>query len=88
MSSSDDQVGPLGVEIIHMVVLAIAALGLLVGLVNRDVVWVKGGVAVILLLPPLRVATSVIHEARARRYEIAAMGLFVLAILLFSRRIS
>lgn len=88
MTSTDDHAAPWGIEVLHLGVLGMAALGLLIGLVNRDVAWVKGGVSLILLLPPLRVATSMMDEARARRFDSAVMGLLVLGIILFSRRIS
>lgn len=76
------------VEALHTFALSAAALGLLRGLVARRPVWVNLSVSLILLLPPLRLATTVVSEARARRYLVAFMGLLVLAFLLLSRRIS
>ena len=76
------------VEALHTFALGAAALGLLGGLVARRPVWVNLSVSLILLLPPLRLATTVISEARARRYLVAFMGVLVLAFLLLSRRIS
>ncbi len=75
-------------EAIHVVALGAAALGLLMGLVAQKALWVNMGVSLLLLLPPLRLATTIIAEARARRFGIAGMGILVLALLLFSRRIS
>jgi hypothetical protein len=68
--------------------LGLGALGLLVGLITEEPDWVKGAISLVILLPPLRLATTVIGEARARRFGVAAMGALVLAFLLFSRRIS
>jgi hypothetical protein len=62
--------------------------GLLAGLVAGEPEWVKGAISVVILLPPLRLAFTIIGEARARRFGVAAMGALVLAFLLFSRRIS
>jgi hypothetical protein len=70
------------------VALSTAALGLLLGLLARNPVWVEMGVSLILLLPPLRLATSIVGEAHARRYAIAAMGVVVLSFLVLSRRVS
>ena len=76
------------VEALHGAALAGAASGLLVGLILRQAVWVNLAVSLILLLPPLRLATTIAGEAHGRRYREAAMGLIVLAFLFFSRRIS
>lgn len=76
------------VEALHTFALSAAALGLLGGLAARRPVWVNLSVSLILLLPPLRLATTVISEARAHRYLAAFMGVLVLAFLLLSRRIS
>jgi hypothetical protein len=76
------------VEALHALALSAAALGLLMGLVARRGVWVNLSVSLILLLPPLRLATTVASEAHARRYVVAFMGVVVLAFLLLSRRIS
>jgi hypothetical protein len=76
------------VEALHMVALAIGAIGLTAGLVSRKTEWANLGVSLILVLPPLRVATSIVEEARAKRFGVAAMGALVLAFLFFSRRIS
>ena len=75
-------------EGLHLAALSAAALTLILGLVARRAVWVHMGVSLIILLPPLRLATAIIKEARAHRYGVAAMGILVLAFLLFSRRIS
>ncbi|MEO8501426.1 MAG: hypothetical protein ABI565_10970 [Vicinamibacteria bacterium] len=76
------------IEGLHAIVLAAAASALLLGLVARQPAWVSGGISLVILLPPLRLATSIVGEARARRYAVAAIGVLVLAFLLFSRRIS
>ena len=76
------------IEGLHLVCLAVAASALFLGLVADQLAWVKGGIALVILLPPLRLATSIIGEARARRYGVAAMGALVLVFLLFSRRLS
>jgi len=76
------------VEALHTLALSAAAIGLLAGIVARDAVWVNLSVSLILLLPPLRLATTVVSQARARRYLIAFTGVVVLAFLLLSRRIS
>lgn len=88
MSSTSDRkvTGP--AEPVHAVSLAIAALALFAGLIAREPEWVKGGISLIILLPPLRLATTIMGEARARRYRVAAMGIVVLAFLILSRRIS
>ena len=75
-------------EPVHAVGLGLAALGLFAGLVAAEPGWVKGGISLIILLPPLRLATTIIGEARARRHGVAAMGLLVLAFLVLFRRIS
>jgi hypothetical protein len=76
------------VEALHAAALTAAALGLILGLYARNPTWVNLGVSLILLLPPLRLATTISREAHAGRYRIAAMGTLVLAFLLISRRIS
>jgi hypothetical protein len=76
------------VEVLHAAALSVGALGLLMGLVGGRAVWVNTAVSLILLLPPLRLATTIFGEAHARRYSIALVGVVVLALLLFSRRIS
>lgn len=75
-------------EPLHALGLGIAALALFMGLVAREPEWVKAGISLVILLPPLRLATTIIGEARARRYGVASMGILVLAFLIFSRRIS
>lgn len=75
-------------ERFHALGLAAAACALLLGLVAGQPAWVRGGIALVILLPPARLATAIVGEARARRYGIAAIGALVLAFLLFSRRIS
>jgi len=75
-------------EPVHAVGLGIAALALITGLVAREQEWVKAGISLLILLPALRLATTIIGEARARHYGVAAMGILVLAFLVFSRRIS
>ena len=75
-------------EALHAAGLGIAALTLLAGLLAREAEWVKAGISLVILLPPLRLATTIIREARGRRYGVAAMGILVLAFLIFSRRIS
>jgi hypothetical protein len=76
------------VEALHTLALGVAGLGLLGGLVARRPVWVNLSVSLIILLPPLRLATTIASEAHARRYLVAFMGVLVLAFLLLSRRIS
>lgn len=88
MSRSREETVSLPVEALHTLALSAAALGLLMGLIARQAVWVNLSVSLILLLPPLRLATTVVAEAQARRYTVAFMGVVVLAFLLFSRRIS
>jgi len=78
----------LAVENLHMGALALTALALGWGLVSRQTDWVKIGVSLTLLLPPLRIATSVVDEVQSKRFGVAVMGVLVLAVLLFSRRIS
>jgi hypothetical protein len=73
---------------VHTAGLSAAALALILSLFARKAVWVNVGVSLILLLPALRLATTIIGEARAHRYGVAAMGILVLAFLLLSRRIS
>ena len=88
MSRDPDQTPSRLIEGLHASGLSAAAGALLVGLLTRQAVWVDTGVSLILLLPPLRLATTIFGEAHARRYGVAAMGLAVLAFLLFSRRVS
>ena len=88
MSSATEGNVSIAAEALHVAALSAAALGLLLGLVAREALWLNMGVSLILLLPPLRLATTIFGEARARRFGIAAMGVLVLALLLFSRRIS
>jgi len=76
------------VETLHAAGLSVAAVGLLLGLVARNETWANLGISLVILLPPLRLATSIMDEARARRYGVALMGVLVLVFLLFSRRIS
>ena len=75
-------------EPLHVIALSASAIALMLGLLVKSGVFVNVGVSLILLLPPLRLATTIIGEAGARRYGIAAMGVLVLAFLLISRRIS
>ena len=79
---------PNAVEALHIGALGMAAVALALGLSTRSIEWVSLGVSLILLLPPLRIATSVVGEARAGRLRVAAMGVLVLAILFLSRRVS
>ncbi len=88
MSRSPEEAVSAPVEALHTAALITAAVALLAGLVLRQTAWVTTGVSLILLLPPLRLATTIMEEARARRYDVAFMGLVVLTILLVSRRIS
>ncbi len=88
MSRPPEEPTSRAVESLHLVALSTAALGLFLGLVARNPVWVEMGVSLILLLPPLRLATSIVGEAHARRYGIAAMGVVVLSFLFLSRRVS
>lgn len=88
MSRAPDEAVSQPVEALHALALGTASLGLLAGLLAGQTVWVNTGVSLILLLPPLRLATTIVGEARARRYGVALMGVLVLAFLLFSRRIS
>ena len=75
-------------EGLHLLGLGLAAFGLALGLIAGNPDWVKMGVSLMLLLPPLRLATTILEEARARRFRVAAMGTLVLVFLLLSRRIS
>jgi len=75
-------------EPLHVTGIGIAALALLAGLLAGEPAWVKSGISLIILLPPLRLATTIVSEVVARRYGVAAMGILVLAFLIFSRRIS
>jgi hypothetical protein len=88
MSRAPDEAVSQPVEALHALALGTASLGLLAGLLAGQTVWVNMGVSLILLLPPLRLATTIVGETRARRYGVALMGVLVLAFLLFSRRIS
>jgi len=88
MSRHPEETASRPVEALHLLALATAALGLLLGLLARKTAWVEMGVSLILLLPPLRLATSIAGEARAHRYGVAAIGLVVLTFLLLSRRVS
>jgi hypothetical protein len=76
------------VEALHLVAMSAAAASLLFGMVMRRPFWVNTGVSLILLLPPLRLATTIAFEARAKRYFVALMGIAVLTFLLVSRRVS
>ncbi len=76
------------VERVHTFLMSLTAASLLAGLVARRADWVDLGLSLILLLPPLRLATTIAGEAHARRYRVAVLGTVVLALLLFSRRIS
>jgi hypothetical protein len=75
-------------EPLHAGALSLAAMALLGGLTTSRPLWVNAGVSMILLLPPLRLATTILAEARARRLGVALMGVTILAFVLFSRRIS
>ena len=88
MSSATEGNASTPAEGLHVAALGAAALALILGLAARRAVWVHTGVSLIILLPPLRLATTIIGEARAHRYGVAAMGILVLAFLLFSRGIS
>lgn len=88
MSSATEGNVSTAAEALHVAALSASALGLFLGLVAREALWLNMGVSLILFLPPLRLATTIIGEARARRFGIAGMGILVLALLLFSRRIS
>ena len=88
MPSASNRTAVPAAELLHAAGIGLAALALLAGLVAREPQWVKTGISLIILLPPLRLATTIIGEAHARRYGVAAMGILVLAFLIFSRRIS
>ena len=88
MSSATDSTVVQPAEPLHAIGLGAAALGLFLGLILGQPTWVSAGLSLIILLPPLRLATTLIGEARARRYGVAAMGILVLAFLVLSRRIS
>lgn len=88
MSRAPEEAASPPVEALHALALATAAVSLLLGLLARQEFWVNTGVSLILLLPPLRLATTIIGEAHARRFRVAVTGIAVLALLLFSRRIS
>ena len=88
MQSSPQDRHSTAVEHLHTAALVAASLGLALGLASRRADWVGMGVALVLLLPPLRIATSVLAETHARRYGVAAMGVVVLMVLFLSRHIS
>ncbi len=88
MPSTSDRKATGPVEPLHAVSLAIAALTLFAGLIAGEPEWVKTGISLVILLPALRLATTIMGEARARRYRVAAMGIVILAFLILSRRIS
>ncbi len=88
MPSATEGNAPTPAEGLHIAALSAAALALILGLGAHRAVWVNMGISLIILLPPLRLATTIIREARAHRYGVAAMGILVLAFFLFSRRIS
>jgi len=88
MSSAAEKTHSNAVEAVHMGALAVSALGLAVGLATRRADWVGMGVSLVLLLPPLRIATSVVGEAHAGRIRVAVMGIIALMVLFVSRRIS
>ena len=88
MSSLSDRNVVQPAEPLHGVSLGIAALALFAGLVAGEPEWVKAGISLVILLPPLRLATTIIGEFHARRHGVAAMGILVLTFLVFSRRIS
>ena len=88
MSSASDPRVLQPAEPLHAIGLGAAALTLLIGLAANEPKWVNAGISLVILLPTLRLATTILGEARARRYGVAAMGILVLAFLIFSRRIS
>lgn len=88
MSRTPEEAVSRPAEALHLAALITAAAGLLLGLLAGRSNWVTMGVSLLLLLPPLRLATTIIEEVRSRRYDVAFMGAIVLAFLLFSRRIS
>jgi uncharacterized membrane protein len=88
MSNASDRRAVHTAEPLHMAGIGVAALTLLAGLVAEESSWVGSGISLIILLPVLRLATTIASEAMARRYGVAAMGILVLAFLIFSRRIS
>jgi hypothetical protein len=75
-------------ELLHAIGLGLAALGLFLGLVAQRPGWVGAGLSLMILLPPIRLATTIIGEARAHRYGVAAFGIPVLVFVLFSRWLS
>ena len=75
-------------EPLHALGLGVAAFGLIAGLVAGKPEWVNWGIGLVILLPTLRLFTTILGEARARRYGVAAMGILILALLIFSRRFS
>ena len=77
-----------GVESLHVGALGVAAVALFAGLTLGGRFWVDTGVSTILLLPVLRLATTVLTEASGRRFVNALMGVAILAFILLSRRIS
>jgi hypothetical protein len=88
MSSATEEKPRTATELLHAAALGAAALGLLSGLLVRNLAWLNVGVSLILLLPPLRLATTIYGEARGQRFAVAVMGVLVLAFLLLSRRFS
>lgn len=88
MSPPPDTAASTPIETLHGLALGAAALGLLLGLLASKVVWVNLGVSLILLLPPLRLATTIVAEGRGGRQGTALMGIVVLVFLLISRRFS
>lgn len=88
MSSDPTNHASSAFEPLHILGLGLSALALLMGLVAGNSGWVNVGVSLMLVLPPLRLATTLIGEARARRFIVAAMGVVVLIFILLSRRIS
>jgi len=88
MASLSARTAVLTAEPLHVLAIALAALGLLVGLVENEPDRVKDALSLVILLPPLRLASTILGEVRARRFRVAALGALVLAFLVFSRRIS
>ena len=88
MPSDASKGGSPASEAAHALALAAAALALAAGVLMRNPPWVKLGVSLILLLPPLRLATTILGEVQARRFRIALLGVSVLAFLILSQWIS
>jgi hypothetical protein len=88
MPSASSDPAPAAAESLHLIALCGAAAALLAGLLAQRPFWVNAGISLILLLPPLRLATTIYAEAHAGRVAVAFMGVLVLAFVLFSRRIS